>query len=116
MLSVAVAGASGYAGGEVVRLLLGHPRVRIGALTAGSSAGTRLADHQPHLLPLADRVLLPTTAEVLAGHDVVELHDHIGAQIALDLHHALRGEHVLRSIDVAAKLHATFLDGPQSLQ
>jgi N-acetyl-gamma-glutamyl-phosphate reductase len=73
MLSVAVAGASGYAGGEVVRLLLGHPRVRIGALTAGSSAGTRLADHQPHLLPLADRVLLPTTAEVLAGHDVVVL-------------------------------------------
>jgi N-acetyl-gamma-glutamyl-phosphate reductase len=73
MLSVAVAGASGYAGGEVVRLLLGHPRVRIGALTAGSSAGTPLGDHQPHLLPLADRVLLPTTPEVLAGHDVVVL-------------------------------------------
>jgi N-acetyl-gamma-glutamyl-phosphate reductase len=73
MLSVAVAGASGYAGGEVVRLLLGHPRVRIGALTAGSSAGTRLAEHQPHLLPLADRVLLPTNPDVLAGHDVVVL-------------------------------------------
>jgi N-acetyl-gamma-glutamyl-phosphate reductase len=73
MLSVAVAGASGYAGGEVVRLLLGHPRVRIGALTAGSSAGTPLGDHQPHLLPLADRVLLPTTPEALAGHDVVVL-------------------------------------------
>jgi N-acetyl-gamma-glutamyl-phosphate reductase len=73
MLSVAVAGASGYAGGEVVRLLLGHPRVRIGALTAGSSAGTRLGDHQPHLLPLAARVLQPTTPAVLAGHDVVVL-------------------------------------------
>ena len=32
---VAVAGASGYAGGEVLRLLLGHPEVEIGALTAG---------------------------------------------------------------------------------
>ena len=34
--SVAVAGASGYAGGEVLRLLLAHPDVRIGALTGGS--------------------------------------------------------------------------------
>jgi N-acetyl-gamma-glutamyl-phosphate reductase len=73
MLSVAVAGASGYAGGEVLRLLLGHPRVRIGALTAGASAGTPLADHQPHLLPLADRLLQPTSVEVLSGHDVVVL-------------------------------------------
>jgi N-acetyl-gamma-glutamyl-phosphate reductase len=73
MLSVAVAGASGYAGGEVLRLLLGHPRVAIGALTAGASAGSCLASHQPHLLPLADRVLLPTTPEALAGHDVVVL-------------------------------------------
>ena len=36
---VAVAGASGYAGGEVLRLLLGHPEVEIGALTGGSNAG-----------------------------------------------------------------------------
>ncbi len=70
---VAVAGASGYAGGEVVRLLLGHPGVEIGALTAGANAGETLGAVQPHLLPLADRVLEPTTAEVLAGHDVVVL-------------------------------------------
>ncbi|MBF6213399.1 N-acetyl-gamma-glutamyl-phosphate reductase [Nocardia puris] len=77
-LRVAVAGASGYAGGEVLRLLLGHPRYRsgrleIGALTAGANAGSTLGEHQPHLLPLADRVLAPTTAEELAGHDVVFL-------------------------------------------
>ena len=41
-VSVAVAGASGYAGGEVLRLLLGHPEVEIGTLTAGSNAGERL--------------------------------------------------------------------------
>ncbi|MGK4579785.1 N-acetyl-gamma-glutamyl-phosphate reductase [Kitasatospora sp. HPMI-4] len=72
-LRVAVAGASGYAGGEVLRLLLGHPEVEIGALTGGSNAGARFGELQPHLLPLADRVLEPTTPEVLAGHDVVFL-------------------------------------------
>ncbi len=64
---VAVAGASGYAGGEVLRLLLGHPGVEIGALTGGSNAGQPLGALQPHLVPLADRVLEPTNAETLAG-------------------------------------------------
>ncbi|MFE2726900.1 N-acetyl-gamma-glutamyl-phosphate reductase [Kitasatospora sp. NPDC059327] len=72
-LRVAVAGASGYAGGEVLRLLLGHPEVEIGALTGGSNAGTRLGALQPHLIPLAERILEPTTPEVLADHDVVFL-------------------------------------------
>ena len=71
--SVAVAGASGYAGGEVLRLLLGHPEAEIGALTGGSNAGERLGVLQPHLLPLADRVLEPTDPGTLAGHDVVVL-------------------------------------------
>ncbi|RNL79258.1 N-acetyl-gamma-glutamyl-phosphate reductase [Nocardioides marmorisolisilvae] len=72
-ISVAVAGASGYAGGEVLRLLLGHPEVQIGALTAGANAGETLGSLQPHLVPLADRVLEDTTVEVLSGHDVVFL-------------------------------------------
>lgn len=75
---IAVAGASGYAGGEILRLLCGHPRLasgelEIGALTAGGNAGTRLGEHHKHLLPLADRVLEETTAQTLAGHDVVFL-------------------------------------------
>jgi len=74
--NVAVVGASGYAGGEILRLLLGHPsytsgRLTIGALTAAVSAGSALGDHHPHLLPLAERVLKPTDADVLAGHDLV---------------------------------------------
>jgi N-acetyl-gamma-glutamyl-phosphate reductase len=69
----AVAGASGYAGGEVLRLLVGHPDVEVGAVTAGSNAGELLGSLQPHLVPLADRVLEETTAEVLSGHDVVFL-------------------------------------------
>ncbi|MFD5458970.1 N-acetyl-gamma-glutamyl-phosphate reductase [Streptomyces olivaceus] len=69
----AVAGASGYAGGELLRLLLAHPQVEVGALTGNSNAGQRLGALQPHLLPLADRVLEATTPEVLGGHDVVFL-------------------------------------------
>src|SRR4051812_27241010 len=70
---VAVAGASGYAGGELLRLLLAHPNVEIGALTGASNAGEPLGTLQPHLLPLADRTLEPTTVESLRGHDVVFL-------------------------------------------
>ncbi|WP_020132357.1 N-acetyl-gamma-glutamyl-phosphate reductase [Streptomyces sp. 303MFCol5.2] len=73
VVRAAVAGASGYAGGELLRLLLTHPEVEIGALTGNSNAGQRLGALQPHLLPLADRVLQETTPEVLAGHDVVFL-------------------------------------------
>ncbi|MET8951807.1 N-acetyl-gamma-glutamyl-phosphate reductase [Streptomyces sp. NPDC004393] len=69
----AVAGASGYAGGELLRLLLAHPEVEIGALTGNSNVGQRLGALQPHLLPLADRVLQETAPEALAGHDVVFL-------------------------------------------
>jgi N-acetyl-gamma-glutamyl-phosphate reductase len=83
MFSVAVAGASGYAGGELLRLLLAHPHVRIDALTSGTSAGGRLGDHQPHLLPLADRTLDQTTPEALAGHDVVFLALPHGASAAV---------------------------------
>lgn len=72
-VKVAVAGASGYAGGELLRLLLSHPHVEIGTLTAGANAGQTLGALQPHLLPLADRVLAETNAESLAGHDVVFL-------------------------------------------
>lgn len=73
VVRVAVAGASGYAGGEVLRLLLSHPEVEIGALTGHSNAGQLLGGLQPHLVPLAGRTLEPTTADALAGHDVVFL-------------------------------------------
>lgn len=58
--TVAVSGASGYAGGEALRLLADHPEVSIGAITAHSNAGERLGALQPHLHTLADRVLQET--------------------------------------------------------
>ncbi len=70
---VAVAGASGYAGGELLRHLVAHPEVEIGALTGASNAGELLGTLQPHLVPLADRVLEPTDLDTLSGHDVVFL-------------------------------------------
>ncbi|MDA3637858.1 N-acetyl-gamma-glutamyl-phosphate reductase [Mycobacterium xenopi] len=84
---VAVAGASGYAGGEILRLLLGHPayadgRLTIGALTAAGNAGSTLGEQHPPLLPLAQRVLEPTDVGLLRGHDIVFLalpHGHSAA-------------------------------------
>ncbi|MDQ3463655.1 MAG: N-acetyl-gamma-glutamyl-phosphate reductase [Actinomycetota bacterium] len=73
MRSVAVAGASGYVGGELLRLLLVHPRFRVDTVTAGGSAGSRLGAHHPHLVPLADLLLSETSAATVAGHDVVFL-------------------------------------------
>ncbi|MEZ2371833.1 N-acetyl-gamma-glutamyl-phosphate reductase [Arthrobacter sp. RCC_34] len=72
-ISVAVSGASGYAGGEVLRLLATHPGVTIGAITAHSNAGARLGSVQPQLHTLGDRILEETSVENLAGHDVVFL-------------------------------------------
>jgi N-acetyl-gamma-glutamyl-phosphate reductase len=71
--SVAVAGASGYAGGEVLRLLAAHPEFRVTTVTAFSNAGQPLSSVQPHLRSLADLVLVDTKPENLAGHDVVFL-------------------------------------------
>jgi N-acetyl-gamma-glutamyl-phosphate reductase len=87
VVKVAVAGATGYAGGEILRLLLEHPahadgRLTIGAVTAAASAGSALGEHHPHLTPLAQRVVEPTDLSALAGHDVVFLglpHGHSAA-------------------------------------
>lgn len=83
VISAAVAGASGYAGGEILRLLCAHPDIAIGALTAASSAGQRCGELHPQLAPLADRVIVPTSAETLAGHDVVFLALPHGTSAAL---------------------------------
>ncbi|WP_336632432.1 MULTISPECIES: N-acetyl-gamma-glutamyl-phosphate reductase [unclassified Microbacterium] len=71
--SVAVSGASGYAGGEILRLLAAHPDIDIRTVTAHANAGQPLIDHQPHLRSLAHLTLQDTTPEVLAGHDIVFL-------------------------------------------
>lgn len=86
-ISVAIAGATGYAGGEILRLLLSHPayqsgELTIGALTGASNTGQLVGDLMPHLMPLAQRRIEETNAETLGGHDVVFLglpHGHSAA-------------------------------------
>lgn len=82
-ITVAVAGASGYAGGEVLRVFGAHPDVEFGALTAHASAGSAIAAHHPHLRSLASRTLVETSPESLAGHDVVVLALPHGASSAI---------------------------------
>ncbi|WP_440709579.1 N-acetyl-gamma-glutamyl-phosphate reductase [Herbiconiux sp. YIM B11900] len=80
--TVAVAGASGYAGGEVLRLLSAHPEFEVRTVTAHSNAGQRLIDVHPHLRSYEGLVLKDTSPESLTGHDVVFLalpHGHSGA-------------------------------------
>lgn len=72
-MQVAVAGATGYAGGELLRLLAGHPHLRVGAVTGHSRAGEPLSAVHPHLASLGDRPVVDTTPAALAGADLVFL-------------------------------------------
>ena len=54
---VAVLGASGYTGAELLRLLLDHPRVEVAALAAERAAGSRIDRVFPHLAGRLDRVV-----------------------------------------------------------
>jgi N-acetyl-gamma-glutamyl-phosphate reductase len=69
----AVLGASGYAGGELLRLLDAHPELEIGPLGAAGNAGRLLGDVHPQLATLADRPLLAAGDPALADADVVFL-------------------------------------------
>lgn len=69
----AVAGASGYAGGELVRLLLAHPALDPAVLTAGSAAGEPVRSVHPHLTGLATSSFVRTEPALLAEADVVFL-------------------------------------------
>ena len=73
MKTVAIAGASGYVGGELLRLIAAHPELELVAATANSNAGSTIGSLHPHLVDFADVVLLETTPANLAGADVVFL-------------------------------------------
>lgn len=69
MTRVAVLGASGYTGGEVLRLLLAHPGVEVTQATSDQYAGKRLDFPHPHLRGLGDLRFAPH--EALAPCDVL---------------------------------------------
>ncbi len=80
---VAVAGASGYAGGELLRLLAGHPSLDVVVASAHSQAGQALTDSHPQLVSYADLILSDTTPDVLAQAELVFLALPHGASAAL---------------------------------
>src|SRR5881275_1685944 len=72
-MTAAVIGASGYAGGELLRLLVAHPQLDVGAVAAASNAGRPLAELHPGLRSLADRVLCDAGDPSVKAADVVFL-------------------------------------------
>jgi N-acetyl-gamma-glutamyl-phosphate reductase len=72
-LSVAIAGASGYVGGELMRLVADHPELELKTVTANSNVGERVDSLHPGNRTHAEMVFVETTAENLRGHDVVFL-------------------------------------------
>ncbi|MFM6963452.1 MAG: N-acetyl-gamma-glutamyl-phosphate reductase [Micrococcales bacterium] len=71
--TVAVAGASGNAGGELLRLIARHPELQLKTVTGSSMVGQRVSDVHPAATDFAHLVFEPTEAEILAGHDIVFL-------------------------------------------
>src|SRR5918995_1621312 len=85
-----VLGASGYSGGELLRLLTGHPSIEVVAVAAARSAGRPLGAVQPHLAGVLDRPLTDSGAALAEPADVVfsclpagELAAHLDATDAL---------------------------------
>ena len=72
-MTASVVGASGYSGGELLRLLAGHDQISVGAVTAASNAGRRLGELHPHLVTLADLPLVADDHPSVVDADVVFL-------------------------------------------
>jgi N-acetyl-gamma-glutamyl-phosphate reductase len=70
-MKIGVVGASGYAGGELLRLLSGHPEFEAAVITAGSNAGEEITSIHPQLSNYAGRKFEESTSEKLAGLDLV---------------------------------------------
>lgn len=71
--SVAIAGASGNVGGELLRLIAEHPDLELKTVTGSSMVGERVSALHPKVTKFANLEFQPTTAEVLENHDIVFL-------------------------------------------
>ena len=71
-IRIAVLGASGYTGADLVRLALTHPRIEIAALSANAKAGQTMAQVWPHFAPFPDLPRLVTAESIdYSGIDAV---------------------------------------------
>src|SRR5947208_4664311 len=58
-MKIAIVGGSGYTGGEILRLLLRHPKVEVGQVTSDSMAGKPVSRAHPNLRKVTDLVFTP---------------------------------------------------------
>ncbi|MFI9640791.1 N-acetyl-gamma-glutamyl-phosphate reductase [Micromonospora sp. NPDC051925] len=110
-IRVAVAGASGYAGGELLRLVAGHPEFDLVAATAHRQAGAPVTAVHPQLAGL-DLVFAVTDPTVLADADLVFLALPHGesAALAAELPESVRvvdlgADHRLRDADAWSRYY-----------
>lgn len=96
MTAVGVAGASGYGGAELLRILGGHPRFEVAAVAGGSSAGRTVRDVFGHLA--SEAVLAPTKPDSFAGCELVFL--ATPHELSLSLAPALLGRGI-RVVDLS---------------
>ncbi|HVX42751.1 MAG TPA: N-acetyl-gamma-glutamyl-phosphate reductase [Mycobacteriales bacterium] len=82
-VTVGVAGASGYGGGELIRLIEGHPDLELGPVSAFGNAGETLGSVHPQFPGLADRVLTGTGPDAFADVDLLFLALPHGTSAAL---------------------------------
>ena len=117
MLRIAVAGASGYIGAELLRLLLVHPKVQVTAVTSERLSGERLDRVFPHLRGLSDLAFRELDAERLAeAADLVFLAlPHMESQRAVPVLRRLGRKAIDLSADYRlcdASLYATWYRAP----
>jgi len=70
-MKTAVVGASGYAGGELLRLLSNHPKFKLSYIAAGSNAGEPITNLHPHLTNFAGRNFEETEIAKINNSDLV---------------------------------------------
>ena len=72
MIRVSILGASGYVGGELMRLIAGHPAMEVGVAFAASNAGQPVSSVHPHLaLAYPDMSFSPWDPALLVGSDLI---------------------------------------------
>lgn len=72
-LSVAIAGASGYVGGELIRLVANHPELELRTVTANSNVGEKISALHSGNASHGEMVFVETSEKNLKGHDIVFL-------------------------------------------
>ncbi len=73
MIKACIAGATGYTGLELIRLLLQHPDIQIEHLTADSNRGKRLSEVCPSMAGIFDPELIALETDLVSDCDVVFL-------------------------------------------